>query len=225
MTDYSIVENVYGKYCVPNSSSMSPPAKKALMGEVYEPDTIKYIKEQAGTGDIIHAGAYFGDFLPALSKACAPDAYVWAFEPKQEHYECAKKTLELNNIDNVKMMQVAVGEAAGVKPLQVIHESGRTWGGGSRIVSAPSRKTEMVSIAAIDDVIPTDRHISVIHLDVEGFEHRALIGALGTIDRCRPTLIVERVEDIDTQWLTENILSLGYRINPHRLYLNTILEI
>jgi hypothetical protein len=42
-----------------------------------------------GKKDIVPAGAYFGDFLPALSN-CGDDVGVWAFEPNVENYTCAE---------------------------------------------------------------------------------------------------------------------------------------
>ena len=55
------------------------------------------------------------------------------------------------------------------------------------------------------------RNVSIIQLDVEGFEQPALKGAMTTIARCRPILILETLAD--HTWFTERILCLGYRAN------------
>ena len=60
--------NKYGGYCVPLSSHYRPAAKTVLSKKVYEPDTIEYMLKNCKSGDVVHAGTYFGDFLPALSK-------------------------------------------------------------------------------------------------------------------------------------------------------------
>ncbi len=73
--------NKYGGYCVPLSSCHRPAALKILSNDVYEPKTIEYILSNCNNGDVIHAGTYFGDFLPALAKGLASDAKIWAFEP------------------------------------------------------------------------------------------------------------------------------------------------
>ena len=219
-------KNMYGKYCVPASSAKtSPPAKKVLDKKVYEPKTIQFIIDNCGSGDIVHAGAYFGDFLPALSKSCHTSAIVWAFEAKREHYECAAETLKLNNITNVNLFHNGVGSKQESQMLQVIKDAntGQVWGGGSRIVENPTAEVESIDMVLIDEVIPSDRKVSVLHFDVEGFEQQALMGSLETIRRCLPVLIVERIEDVDEDWLSQNILSLGYKIMPRRIYLNSIL--
>jgi hypothetical protein len=64
-----------------------------------------------------------------------------------------------------------------------------------------------------------ERHVSIIQLDVEGFEQPALMGAMETIKRCKPILILENCPEPD--WLAENILSLGYRISGN-LHKNTV---
>jgi hypothetical protein len=80
-----IAYNKYGGYCVPLASRYRVAARKILAGEVWEPTTIEFLMSYGSHGDIVHAGAYFGDFLPALSRSCAPGAKVWAFEPNPEN--------------------------------------------------------------------------------------------------------------------------------------------
>jgi hypothetical protein len=48
-----------------------------------------------------------------------------------------------------------------------------------------------VPMVALDDVIPNDSKISVIHLDIELYELLALHGAKEIIKRCEPFLILE----------------------------------
>ena len=67
-----------------------------------------------------------------------------------------------------------------------------------------------VEVVAVDEVIPSERKISIIQLDVEGFEKPALAGALKSIRRWKPILILEGLPD--EEWLFANILQLGYRI-------------
>src|SRR4051812_13219941 len=66
-----IAYNMLGGYCMPLSSRRRIAAQEVLRGYVYEAETIDFIVKNVKDGDIIHAGAFFGDFLPALSRACA----------------------------------------------------------------------------------------------------------------------------------------------------------
>jgi FkbM family methyltransferase len=218
--------NKYGGYCVPQRSHRRPAAQKILVGEVWEPDTIEFIVGHSGDGDIVHAGAYFGDFIPALSRGCADHAKLWAFEPNPENYRCALITIEINNLKNVEIRNGGLGAQEGSFFMEIADESGEALGGGSRFVgegdrSKPERFIE-VNVFALDHIVPSERHISVLQLDVEGFEQQALIGAMDTIKRCQPILILENCPE--DGWLDENILSLGYQVSG-KLHKNTVLAI
>ncbi len=63
-----------------------PAAAAVLAGNVWEAGVIAFMARNCGTGDIVHAGTYFGDFLPGLSHALTPGARLWAFEPSSENY-------------------------------------------------------------------------------------------------------------------------------------------
>ena len=221
---YCVGENQYGRYCVPLSSSHRPAAKAILAGEAYEPQTIEFILAHVGEGDVVHAGTYFGDFLPAISGACAAGARVWAFEPNPENCRCAAMTCRMNELKNVDLRQAALGAAAGYGFLQTADPTGRALGGASRVLAGGAesavRHVEKIPIVSIDEIVTSSRIVSIIHLDVEGQEREALSGALHTIRRSLPILILENLPA--NEWLSTNILSLGYRAGP-RLHANTVL--
>jgi len=193
---------------------------------------IKFLISHCNDGDIIHAGAYFGDFLPALSRSCAPGAKIWAFEPNEEHYRCALITTYINRLRNVELTNAGLGERHGSQLIVTTDASGRALGGSSRILprdiavssgamepgqvvivegaDVSSGAKELVQVVAVDEMVPPDRKVSLIQLDVESSEQEALAGAMKTIHRCLPIIIVETVPK--ENWLSENILRLGYRM-------------
>lgn len=213
--------NQWGGYCVPLSASYRPAARKILAAKVWEPDTITFMANNAADGDIIHAGTFFGDFIPALSSAVAAGRRVWAFEPNPDNFRCAEITISLNKADNVVLQHAALGDVIGSLPMEVRDAIGRSLGGASHLVAdADGPTVTMVPVVTIDSAVPSDRKITVLQLDVEGFEQNALIGALETIRLWRPILILETLPE--PGWLSENILSLGYR-HDRRLYDNWVL--
>jgi FkbM family methyltransferase len=213
-----IAYNRYGAYCVPASGLHRPAALYVLAGEVWEAPTIDLMASCCASGDIIHAGTFFGDFLPALAAACSAVGHrVWAFEPNPESYRCAAITLQLNQIANVELINAGLGERADHRILVTV-EDRVSLGGASYLLPAveaadpppPSAGATSVPIVTIDETVPEDRPISVIQLDVEGYEERALSGAMRTIRRHRPLLILETVPG--EKWMSANLLPLGYRI-------------
>ena len=184
-----------------------------MAGEVYEPETIEYLTSQCREGDVVHAGTYFGDFLPALARACAPGQVIWAFEPNLENWLCALITAHINHLQNVRLTQAGLSDRAGTGRLLTTDEGGQSLGGSSRLLDycdhpSISRAAE-VPLVTIDETVPEDRHVAAIHLDVEGSEGEALAGALRTIQRCRPALVLESVPH--GEWFSDAILELGYR--------------
>jgi len=216
-----VAYNRHGGYCVPLSSRHRQAAQSILQGGVHEPETIEYIGRACRTGDIVHAGTYFGDFIPPLSKYCSDSSKVWAFEPNPENYRCAEITIAINNLENVEIKNAALGNNSGYFPLRVKNSLGWSFGGSSSVELDPDPdvKTVRTKMVKIDDVIPEDRRVSLLHLDVEGFEKQALCGGLETIKRWKPVLILEDAPS--EAWMRENILTLGYKYAGEVLW-NTV---
>lgn len=216
-----IVYNENGEYCIPRSSLHRPAVQTLLSGKVWEPDTIEFMIKNCGNGDIIHAGTFFGDFLPALSRNINSDSKVWAFEPVTENYRCADITVRLNGLNNVILENAGLGLKNETLYMRVKDSSGLPCGGGSSIVSSLEKLNsdllEKVKIVSIDSIIPKSRNISIIQLDVEGYEKLALAGAIETITRCHPIIILENLPD--EVWFSNEILSLGYTLTC-RLHAN-----
>jgi len=205
-----IAQNRYGLYCVPLRSKERPASKAVIEGRVWEPDTISLICRFAESGDVIHAGTFFGDFLPALSRALIPFAKVWAFEPNSENYQSAAITCRLNELTNVELHSCGLSKDSYNQTLK-IGQDGVWMGGGSQILKRapkPGEETENIALVTIDSVVPPYRRVSVLQLDVEGHELAALAGGLATVLRWRPLIILETVPK---DWVEENLLPVGYR--------------
>lgn len=151
-----VAYNDYGGYCIPDSSSDRPAAVAVLSGRVYEPKTIEYMRQNCGEGDILHAGTFFGDFIPGLSGAVNEKSKILAFEPNLESYHCAMITLEFNLIQNVILNHAGLGEKKGVLEFKSIAEDGTSLGGGSRFVregSSGHANTDEVAVFTIDEIM------------------------------------------------------------------------
>jgi FkbM family methyltransferase len=78
-----------------------------------------------------------------------------------------------------------------------------------------------VRTAALDDIYEGD--VGFIKIDVEGFEDAVLDGAIKTIDRCRPNLLIEIIERMSpggiarvSKWLG-HFGYQGFYVRPNRL--------
>lgn len=223
-----IRKNKHGLYYIPDCQLHRPVAKIVSEGKVWEEQTINYIIENLNGKSVITAGSYFGDFLPALSKAT--NGTVFTYEPVPELFDCAKRTIDLNKLQNVVIKNVALSNTVSHVNLQLwgkrkdhVNASGvkRLLGGASKVVSQRSQDTIKVQSLTLDSTVPTECEISVIHLDVEGHEDKALKGAAQLIKNNLPIIIVET---LPVEFFKNYLVPLGY-ICAGRVCNNTILKI
>src|SRR5690348_5661397 len=118
-TPWIIAQNRFGLYCVPRRSAHRQAAHDILRGRVFEEDTVEFLRRNAGSGDVVHAGAYFGDFLPALSSALCPGKILWAFEPNLENYHAARLTCRINRLSNVELRNAALWDCPGFRRMRI----------------------------------------------------------------------------------------------------------
>jgi FkbM family methyltransferase len=149
--------------------------------------------------------------LPALAQVC--QGIVWAFEPNPLNCPAAKGTLALNRLANVRLQEAALGAQCGTALIQIEDERGLIRLGTSSMLPsrvALARRTSRVEVVALDAVIPDDRQVSLVHLDLEGYELDALKGAVRTLQRCRPLLVLETVPK--APWFAREVLGkMNYR--------------
>jgi FkbM family methyltransferase len=215
MPDFVLAGNEHGIYCVPCTAEHRLASLVVMNSRVWEARTINLLREVDPTADLIHAGAFFGDFIPALARSRQAGGMVWAFEPSRENYRCAQMTSRLNDLHNVALFHAALGEGAGTAVLATSTAEGVPLGGGSRIVEKSKldngQTSEEVGVLAIDDVVGiSGRRIGAIQLDVEGQERQVLAGGMKTIERCRPLLILEKLPEAG--WMADSLEPLGYRL-------------
>src|SRR2546421_6862754 len=123
-----IAENAHGFYCVPRAAVPRPAAQKIINGEVWEPETIDFVVRHCMDRGVVHAGAFFGDFLPAVSRALVADAVLYAAEPNPENHASSLWTVRINGLRNVKLFRGALGRSASTADIIVRDEAGQSLG-------------------------------------------------------------------------------------------------
>jgi FkbM family methyltransferase len=223
--DCVVAKNQHGSYCVPRSSLHRPAARAVVSAGVWESETLNLLRSTGRDGDIVHAGTFFGDFIPALARSRERDARVWAFEPNRESYECARLTVILNGLENVTLSHAGLGAESATALLATRNAKGLPLGGGSHLIADPARApgigSEQVDLVAVDDVVSSVRPVAIIQLDVEGHEQEALSGAMRTIIRWRPLIVLETVPA--KSWIAQHLAPLGYRVHGN-VDANTVLR-
>jgi FkbM family methyltransferase len=155
-------------------------------------------------GSVISAGSYVGGLLPWLTSR---SEWIWSWEAVAEHVACTQQMLDYNNITNVSLVHAALGEAPGVAAITTGCVGSNWLGGASCIVRDAQPISPVVDLskwtlriqhtpqATIDS--GDYPNLSILQLDIEGAEHLALQGAVQTIDRWNPTVIIENNTQAD----------------------------
>jgi FkbM family methyltransferase len=141
------------------------------------------VKERCIKGrDILDCGAYVGDTAIVFSRLYDAEK-IYSFEPEDANHARLLSTIKHCGLKNVVPVKKGVGDeaaAAMITPLDCGSHIDGSKGGGQEI--------EVVDIDSF--VKRSGARPGVIKMDIEGYELKAVRGALGTIERHRPILLI-----------------------------------
>jgi len=156
----------------------------------YEPHVTSVFSRELKPGmNVIDIGANIGYFTMLAAKLVGPNGSVMAIEPNPINVKLMEASRRTNSLDNVTIVQAAAGRGLGLLMLNTSFSNGTTAGLSADLVSLLDATT--VPCLVIDDLVPADRHVDFVKIDVEGAEYNALFGAQKTIRRCKPTIVSE----------------------------------
>lgn len=197
--DHVVAVNEYGFLCLPTEYLHRDIAQTLNAGQVYEAETLRFLRRFVGKGDVITGGAFVGDFLPALAEVTAPKARIYSFEPVPTSFAAAEETIRLNGLRDVKISPVAVGAEPGYGEMLIARPGGKKIAAGERIITpediTEKHETLRVPIETLDAMLPKSRKVSLVHLDVEGHETPALYGAARILNDSKPLVVLESGKD------------------------------
>ncbi|MFL9874617.1 FkbM family methyltransferase [Paraburkholderia megapolitana] len=215
---YALVRSRHG-FMLANRNDIYIGQALIRYGEYGEIETQFLSQMVRDAGVVVEVGANIGSHTVPLAKlAAAAGAEVIAFEPQPFVFQNLCANLALNSIGNVRAWPVACGLEAGTVwfPSQTYTQPGN-FGGVSMQSEATSPDLMAVPCVRLDDVLG-DRDVSLIKLDVEGFELAALQGACQILKRSRPALYLEndRVEKSQAliEWLWAQEYRLWWHVSP-----------
>jgi len=136
---------------------------------------LKALQYTKGFDTAVDVGAHVGLWSMHLAERFNQ---VWAFEPNWDNYECLKKNVPSNVITET----FALGAIHGELKLNCIGDNS----GKTHVSNAPMTNT--VLSRPLDYY---DLNIDFLKIDVEGYELLVLRGAVETLMRCKPTVVIE----------------------------------
>ena len=148
-------------------------------------------------GVVFDVGAHAGQFAKLFARlAC--EGRVYAIEPGSYARSILRATIWARRLSNVAILPVALGAEPGLAELVVPVKASGALGFGLSHLGRPEERwprvaAELVAQTTIDDLTETltlDR-LDFIKADIEGNEMRMLQGAVRTLKRFRPGLLLE----------------------------------
>lgn len=153
----------------------------------WEPENTALINRYAKPGTtVLDIGAHIGTHTIGMANAVGPTGKVYAFEPSKKIYRELCMNAALNHAGNITPIRAALGRKPGV--ISVVASTFPN-NEGSSFVIHDARGDNKAAVIRLDDLHL--ENISFIKIDVENMEGEVLAGAIETIKKNRPTLLVE----------------------------------
>lgn len=151
---------------------------------------LKYVK----LGDtVLDVGASCGPLTIPFAKAVGNEGIVHAFEPQRVVFQQLCANIILNGLPNVHAHNVGISDSNRIAKFRYKDRDSYTYfetmSFGRYIISDDEEIGDDVEIRTLDSFkIP---NVAFIKIDIENHELQSLHGAIETIKRCKPAIILE----------------------------------
>ncbi len=191
---YIILTAIYNKNGMPikinNYKFRFVPRYFRYYARNYENNNLRFIVKYIRNGmQCMDVGAHFGYYSMLLSKhfGCT----VYSFEPTPYSVGILKRHIQLNNLEEkVHVEQKAISNKEGRAILYVQDTAGAVSNSVVDYHHSNENKTPTEVVTTTIDRVCEKRYIDFIKIDTEGVEFDVLQGAIATIRRCRPVILL-----------------------------------
>ncbi len=156
----------------------------------YDAQTVKILKRICRQdSNCIDVGCHKGEMLDLILKF-APEGQHDCFEPLPNLY---RDLIKKNYPPNCHFYDVALSRESGTTSFNYVVSNPSYSGILRRRYDRPNEEDTPITVRTelLDNIIPLDKTIDFIKIDVEGAEMLVLEGAQKTINRCKPIIVFE----------------------------------
>ncbi len=157
----------------------------------FEPEAIEFFSRLVADEPItfVDVGANIGFYSILCGLEAAPESRVEAFEPLPPIVDRFERNLDLNPAADVLIHDYALADEDGTAHITVPPES--NLGTGSIMEKRKSARRVEIETRRLDSVWSPEDSLDLLKIDVEGAERRVVDGAVETLDRHRPDILLE----------------------------------
>jgi FkbM family methyltransferase len=181
--------------------------------ESHDEDLVRELQGRVGRGmAVMDVGANIGFNTMMFARWVGPSGQVISFEPDPVNMRRLRRHCELNELNHVELFPLALSDREGQIHFAAI---GR---GESRVVTSDAVTSETVVVKAVrmDDIALSLglTRLDAIKIDVEDHEVAVLRGAVETLRRFKPFVLIE-VHSVESLiGCGDELRKLGYTVAP-----------
>jgi FkbM family methyltransferase len=150
---------------------------------------------------VVDIGASIGEYTKLLSGLVGPSGKVYSFEPNPPIYEYLSHNIKKLALSNVELFDVALSDT---RRSDVIAIPQYRWGSECHYDATleakkmkPEYRQVAVTVTTLDSVLDDREPISFIKCDVNYHELPCLYGAVRTLQRSKPAILIEILRNPD----------------------------
>ena len=160
----------------------------AVPDHVWEPQTTKLLLHfSKAAGNVIIAGAYFGDQAIPVAYNITGTGVCHTFEPNKNNSDLITENAKLNGLNNIIINNLALWNKSDEKLIFEGEDALAT------TVEATSDVKNILQTITIDDYMERNKvgPVNLLMIDVEGSEIKVLEGARAMLQRDKPVVVFE----------------------------------
>lgn len=179
------IEEISAQFYVKNYTEMIY-LTETIVGQGDESRVIRLLLKNIRQGDVVYdVGAFLGLHTIFFAKSVGENGKVIAFEPSFCSYQALKNNIELNSLDNVIPINIALGQTVGLGIIggddmssYSLRELSKKDDSGHEVVIMPG------DLAVVEKNLPQP---NIVKIDVEGYEYLVIKGLENTLRKkfCR----------------------------------------
>jgi len=186
-------------------------------GKFQEEPILEWVRKQNLKGTYIDCGAHIGNHTLFFAAFC-PSQEIIAIEGEPTIFDLLRNNIQ-RNLSKVEWAKVkpygdAVWSKTGEKVqfAKIPHNNA----GHSHIINTGGRKGEapatMAKTIALDD-IPLKHPLTLLKIDVEDTEEQVIEGAMKTLEKHKPIIIIERHTQAQLKTIMDQLKPVGYVVS------------
>lgn len=210
-----------GTFSVPKDALQDPYARAIRAGTIFNASILDVIKECIQPGTIcLDIGAGFGSLSVFLSKQTGPCGQVLAFEADDYVHDVLQHNITINQYENIRALKALVAEQDN-DMYDFPAAQGTRFPSYSDYRVSEGNVPGTIRSISIDD-LGIDTQVSIMLVDVNGMELKVLEGAVETISKYNPVIVVTnnetywKAQDTSPEELSEFVKGLGYDVTVSR---------